>query len=143
MDNLDHMTTLDSKPSCVDNKMLNKVPMVLKDKAVEGRLWITLKNLAATEGKIFMFHTLIRRGLATNDVQNFSNKQTIHKKVNVGVDYRVRKAAMQSKLSDALAFASRLRQERNSLRKKVQRIHRNSKSKGKRILTDLQTNQYY
>ena len=137
MDILDHLTTLDSKSSCVDKVSLNNVPLVQSDKAVEGRLWLTLKNLAATEAKIYMFHTLIRRGLATNDVQSFSYKQSIHKKVNVGVDHKVRRTAMQSKLSDALAFACRLRQEKSSLKKRIQRLYRNSKSKGRRILADL------
>ena len=134
---LDHMTTLESRSSCVDRKSLNYAPTVLDDKSVEGRLWLTLKRLAAAESNIRLFHTLIKRGLATNDVQNFSKKQAFHKRVNVGIDSRVKKVAMQSKLSDALAFASKLRIEKNNLKKKIQRKYRDSRSKGRRILADM------
>ena len=108
MDLLDHLTELESS-SNVDNDCLNNVPMVSKDETVEGRLWSTLKTLAATEGNIHLFFTLKKKGLATNDVRSFSNKQTIHKRVNKSVDSKVKRTAMQSKLVDAVAYASRLR----------------------------------
>ena len=138
MDLLDHLTELDVFSSDVDDYCLTNVPKVHNDETVEGRLWSTLKTLAATEGKIYLFHTLKSKGLATNDVRNFSIKQTIHKKVNKGIDSKVRRTAMQSKLADALAYASRLRQQKSSLKKQIQKKHKGNKSKCKKILHDLQ-----
>ena len=90
------MTSKTSSKNIVDN--LNSAPMVPRIKTVEGQLWMTLKNLAATEAKVHLFSTLRLMGLGTNDVENFVEKQSIHKKVKTWADNRVRGVAMQSKL---------------------------------------------
>ena len=53
-----------------------------KIKTVEGRLWESLKELAATEVAIHFLSTLHGLGLATNDVRSFVMKQRKHKRVN-------------------------------------------------------------
>ena len=58
-------------------------------KTVECRLGLTYKKLAETEANIFLFKTLKQMGLATNDVSNFIKKQTIHKRVNGGPDFKL------------------------------------------------------
>ena len=127
------------------NQNLNTVPMVLKQKNVEGRLWETLRSLAVTEGNIVLLNTLKSKNLATNDVKNFVDKQKIHKRVNKTADARVRRSAMHSKLADALAHAKRLRQTKNVLKQKFVKQCA-SKSQGSRIIKNLmvryrQTNQ--
>ena len=104
---------------------------------VEGKLWKTLYALAVTEGKIYLFDTLIKKGLSTNDVTSFVTKQTLHKKVQICVDDKVRKSAMRSKLSDALAYAKRLRQEKNAAKKQVLKKYRSQKLKGREVLSEL------
>ena len=66
-------------------------------KTVEGRLMVTLRNLAVTEGNLHLFSTLKKLGLSTNDVTHFVAKQTIHKKVVKEIDNKVRMSAMTSK----------------------------------------------
>ena len=110
--------------------------MVL-DETVEGKLWKTLEILAATEGNIHLFDALIKKGLSTNDVTSFVSKQTIHRKVNLCVDDKVRKLAMKSKLTDALAFAKRLRQDKNVAKRQVLKKYRSQKLKGKQVVSNL------
>ena len=76
---------------------------------MEGQLRETLCNLAVTEGNLYLFTTLKRLGLSTNDVSSFVDKQSLHKRVLKSVDNRVRKTAMQSKIKDAVVFTKRLR----------------------------------
>ena len=136
MDTLDHKTQPDllGEVNTVDS---NNAPMVYDDKTVEGRLWTTLKALAAEEGNIRLFNTLMNKGLATNDVRNFTNKQLKHRKVIKCADYKTRKSAMKSKLADSLAFVARLRQQRNALKKKVLKKHAENKSHGKQVMSSL------
>ena len=116
---------------------LNPVPMATKIKSVEGKLWETCRALAGTEGRIHLFNTLKSLGLATNDVKNFVQKQTIHRKVDKMVDAKLKKSAMNCKLKDACAHAKRLRQDKNCLRNKVLSKYRNIGTQGKRIVNDI------
>ena len=125
MDILDYQTKLEVSSS--GSTCTNVVPMARRNETVEGKLWMTLCLLAATEGNIHLFSTLKRKNLSTNDVSSFLSKQTIHKRVNSCVDVKVRKAAMHSKLVDALAYAKRLRQQRNSLKKQVLKKYLNKR----------------
>ena len=113
------------------------VSQTQKRLSVEGRLWRTYKALAATESNIYLFNTLKKQGLATNDVRNFVEKQKINKKVKLHGDKKVKKSAMQSKLSDALAYAKRLRQDKNTFKSKVSTKYRDSVAKGRRVLDEL------
>ena len=118
--------------SCI----LNEAPKVL-DETVEGKLWKTFSALAATEGNIYLFDALIKRGLATNDVANFVSKQSLHKRKNSCVDDKVSKLAMKSKLVDALAFAKKLRQDKNVAKKAVLKKYRSQKLKGRNIVSSI------
>ena len=106
-------------------------------KTVECQLERTLTKLAVTEAKIDMFNTLIRLGLATNDVKNFVVKQISHKKAGDKPDFKVQKIAMKSKLRDACCFAKKLRQERDVLRRRLGRKYCDRKAAGRRILESL------
>ena len=88
-------------------------------KTVECRLKATYLKLARTEANIFMFTKLKAMNLATNDVTSFVEKQTIHKKASALPDMKVKRAAMKSKVVDALAYAKRLRMERDVLKKRI------------------------
>ena len=113
------------------------VSQTQKKQTVEGRLWRTYKALAATESNVYLFNTLKKQGLATNDVRHFVEKQTTNKKVKVFADNRVKKSAMQSKLTDALAYAKRLRQDKNLYKNKVSTKYRNSVAKGRRVMDEI------
>ena len=113
------------------------VSQTQKQKTVEGRLMSTTRALAATESNIFLFSTLKRLGLATNDVRSFVEKQTINRKVKVGVDANVKRSAMNSKLIDACAYAKRLRQDKNILKTRVLSKYRNQVAKGRRVLDEI------
>ena len=86
-------------------------------KTVKCRILKTNEKLAATEANVYLLTKLKTLDLATNDVTNFLQKQTQHKRVLSGPDLRVQKAAMQNKLADALVFARKLRHERDTLKK--------------------------
>ena len=103
-------------------------------KTVEGRLGETLYKLAVTEGNLHLLFTLKKLGLSTNDVTSFVEKQAIHKRILRQTDNKVRKTAMQSKITDALAYAKRLRQEKNKLRQRIFKKYQDNRSKGKRIV---------
>ena len=105
-------------------------------KTVECQLRLTLEKIAATEANIHMFMNLMSMDLATNDVNSFVMKQVCHKRVNSRPDLKVQKAAMKSKLIDVLSYAKRLRQQRESLRKRLVR-RADSKSKAKKVVDDL------
>ena len=106
--------------SVCDNLNLNVVdPGLQRNKTVECQLEKMYCKIAATEANIELFATLLSLGLATNDVKNFVQKQTIHKRVSSKPDLKVQRLAMRSKLSDACAHAKRLRQERDALKKRV------------------------
>ena len=105
-------------------------------KKVECRLRLTYEKLAATEANIYTFTQLKSMDLATNDVASFVTKQTTHKRVTTKPDLKVQRAAMKSKLIDALSYAKRLRQQRDTLRRRVVR-KAPSKAHGRRICTGM------
>ena len=114
---------------------------VRNKKSVECLLDETYEKLAGTEANIYVFTTLRGLGLATNDVLSFAKKQTIHKRVLKHPDRKVILSAMKSKLQDALSFAKRLRQRRDSLRKKLQKEIGNNGNEFRR-LQDKLVNKY-
>ena len=125
-----------------------KVPNVMNDalaqpvqnlKTVECQLRMTYEKLAETEANVYIFNTLKGMNFATNDVKNFVRKQTIHKRVQTKPDSKVQNAAMRSKLSDALAFAKRLRQKRNTLKGRLVKKFACKRSEGRRVLDNLVT----
>ena len=131
-------TPLTTNMSVCDNLNLNVVdPGLQRSKTVECQLEKMYCKIAATEANIELFATLLSLGLATNDVKNFVQKQTIHKRVSSKPDLKVQRLAMRSKLSDACAHAKRLRQERDALRKRVMRKFSSRKSLGRRILGEM------
>ena len=117
--------------------VVQTVSLTHNQKSVEGRLWGTLKALAATEGNILFLTSLRRLGLATRDVKSFIEKQVCHKRVMKCSDIRVLRSAMQSKVLDACAYAKRLRQEKNILKKRVLRKYQSSTAKGRRVVAEL------
>ena len=94
------------------------------------------EKLAATEANVYLFSTLKLMNLATNDVMNFVKKQSEIKRIKSDPDARVLKAAMKSKMNDAVEHAKRLRRLRDSLKRKVQ-LKFPSKAKSRRMLADL------
>jgi len=108
-----------------------------KQRTVEGRLWGTLKALAATEGNILFLSTLKKLGLATKDVKSFVEKQVCHKRVKQNVDAKVQRSAMQSKITDACAHAKRLRQVKNTQKNRVLKKYQSSTAKGRRVIKEL------
>ena len=138
------LTTLTPNDIVWENKNLNDAdPVSLQNnRSVECRLKETYRRIAVTEANVFLFTTLKNLNLATNDVANFVKKQTIHKRVNSRPDLKVQKTAMQSKLADSLVYASRLRRQRDSLKKKLSsKFGASGKSRCRRILDGL--NRYY
>ena len=135
---MDTLTTLTTDSNvCLDNDNDAKEPPMQNFKTVECQLERVYQKLAATEANIMLFNTLLRFGLATNDIKNFTVKQTIHKRVERVPDYKVQKVAMISKLKDALAYAKRLRQSRNTLVKRVRKKFSDKKALGRRVLDGL------
>ena len=118
-------------------QIMDNVPKAHKKEKVEGQLWVTLRLLAATEGNIHLFNSLKNKNLATNDVSNFIKKQTIHRKVDKREDFKLKKAAMHSKLVDALSFASRLRQRKKIQRNEVMKFYKERKTYGRKVIKDL------
>ena len=130
--------TADFQSDLVTIDVIDKLPTeATLTKTVEGRLSVTLSKLAATEGNLHLFTRLRRLGLSTNDVSSFVDKQLVHKKVLKSTDFKVKRTAMMSKIVDASAYAKRLRQEKNTLRKRLFMKYRNNKSKGKQIMDNL------
>ena len=122
------------------------IPQILNDvvpvasqncKTVECQLEKTYEKLAETEANVQLFIRLKSMGMATNDVVSFAKKQTIHKRVNMCPDARVLKAAMQSKLVDAIAYAKRLRRQRDVLKRKLSKLYSSNKSKCRKVLESL------
>ena len=62
---LDYQTQLDINSSMCKYIMLNDAHYVQNDEMLEGKLWKTLKDLAATEGNIYLFDTSKKKGLST------------------------------------------------------------------------------
>ena len=106
-------------------------------KTVECRLEETYGRLAESEALVELFSKLIKHNLATNDVKNFVQKQSIHKRVYSGPDPKVRKAAMKSKLLDAIANSRRLRIDRDTLKRRLAKKYASRKSLCRRIQEDL------
>ena len=125
--------------SLVSNSAMNDAKALPKQniKTVECQLEMTLDKLAVTETNIELFGTLMKLGLATNDVNSFIQKQTSHKKANDRPNFRVQRAAMRSKLDDACAHARYLRRLRDTLRKRVLKKFSSRKSFCRRLLEDL------
>ena len=119
--------------------LFKTVPVVQaqKNKTVEGQLWGTYRALAEAEGNVHFMSKLKTLGLATNDVRNFAEKQTIHKKLNKEIDFKVLKSAMRSKLSDACAFTKKLRQIKNTQKNRLTKKYQGNRSKGRRIIDDM------
>ena len=128
------LTTDTPVNSTWDKPSLNDVPAshAQNNKSVECQLERTYGLLAETEANIEMFNVLMKLGLATNDVFNFVNKQTIHKRIEKQPDLKVQKLAMRSKLSDALAYSSRLRRLRDIQKARVSKKYPGSH--GRRLL---------
>ena len=80
--------------------------------------------------------------LATNDVTSFIEKQTQLKKASAKPDLKVKRAAMMSKMVDALALAKRLRQERDLLKRRLDRKYSSRKAQGRKICSEI-VSQYY
>ena len=123
-----------------ESQSLNKtvpVTQAQKSKTMEGQLWGTFRALAEAEGNVYLLSRLKKLGLATNDVRCFAEKQMIHKKMSKTLDFRVHKTAMRSKLSDACAYAKKLRQNKNTQKNRLTRKYQHCKSKGKHILDDM------
>ena len=106
-------------------------------KLVECRLRQTYERLAGAEANVFLFSTLKSMNLATNDVTSFVTKQSTHKRVSKLPDLSVKRAAMKSKLLDALSFAKRLRQKRDLLRRRVLVKFSSRKSHARDVLSEL------
>ena len=100
--------------------------------SVECRLKSTYIKLAAEEARIYLFSKLKSLNLSTNDVTSFVNGQTVHKRILVKPDAKVQRAAMNSKLRDALMFARKLRRQRDFLKKNLCRKYRESTSKARK-----------
>ena len=75
--------------------------------------------------------------LSTNDITAFVKKQTIHKRALVEPDVKVQKAAMYSKLLDAVVYAKKLRRLRDTLKNRVCRKYSNSKTRSRRICAEM------
>ena len=95
------------------------------EKSVECKLKSVYEKIAATEANILLFETLKSMNLATHDVRNFVVKQSNQKRISCPPDLRVQRNAMHSKLSDACAFAKRLRRERDVLKKRLSKKTQN------------------
>ena len=133
----DHIDKEMSSPNQLN--ILDTVPVTQAQKieTVEGKLWGTFRALAEAEGVVYFLTTLKKLGLATNEVRSFVDKQILHKKMTNSRDSRVLNSAMRSKVSDACAYAKKLRQTKNILRNRVTRKYRDSKSKCRKILDDM------
>ena len=107
------------------------------NKPVECRLKLTYQKLAAVEAKIYMFSSLKAMKLSTNDVTSFVIGQTTHKRVLVDPDVKVQKAAMNSKLLDALMYARILRRQRDTLKRKLSNKCSKSKVTARKICSEL------
>jgi len=134
----DHKITTDSDISTV-HLLLNDAQAQpgQNTKSVEYRLKLTYQKLAAAEANIFLLSKLKSMDLATNDVTSFVNKQFVHKRILFKPDVKVQRAAMHSKLKNALVFTSQLRQERVTLKRKISRKYSNLNTKARRICYEL------
>ena len=133
--------TYDNSSVSLDDQLT--VSKTHKQKTVEGRLLSVTKALAATESNIYLFGTLKRLGLATNDVRNFVEKQTLSRRANFSTDSKVKRSAMQSKLTDACAYAKRLRQDKNTLKKRVISKYQNNVAMGRRVIDEIHKKYQY
>ena len=106
-------------------------------RTVECRLKTTYSKLARTEANIFLFSRLKSLNLATNDVTSFVEKQMTHKRTSKVPDNKVKRAAMNSKLVDAVAYTKRLRQERDLLKRRLSRKYSSRKAQGRKTCADL------
>ena len=110
---------------------------IQNSKTVECKLRMTYEKLADTEANIFLFTRLRSMNLGTNDVTNFVRKQSAHKKASNKLDLKVLRTAMKSKMVDAIAFSKRLRQQRDSSKKRLIKKHSNNTNHGRKILQNL------
>ena len=79
----------------------------------------TCVNIAKARANISMFNLMIRKGLATNDIRQFSLKQAAQQRVSKGPSLRLEKSAMKNKRSDLLAYEKRLKQQRLRLKRRL------------------------
>ena len=103
---------------------LTTVQNVQSDNKVEKLLEKTYLKLAESEATTEMFRRMLATGVSTNDVRNFMINQSKSRRMKPGCDNRVMKAAMRSKLSDALSCSNRLRQTKNRLRKDLFKMNK-------------------
>ena len=106
-------------------------------KTVECQLEMTFNRIAVTEANIELFGTMLRLGLATNDVKNFIHKQSNQKRVLSKPDFKVQKSAMKSKFSDACAYLKRLKRQRDTLKARIVKKFSSRKSYGRKIIDGL------
>ena len=96
---------------------------------VEKQFLKTCRKLTEAEVNGAMFHKMMKSGVATNDVRNFTNKQSKMKRTNQKFDSGLSKHAMKLKFNDACASANRLRQEKKRLKDMLVNKFKYSKSR--------------
>ena len=89
-------------------------------KPVVTELRNAYKKLAIAEANIDMLAKMVRNMIGTNDVRNFICKQVSMRRVNATLDKKAIKKLMRRKLDDACAHASRLRSNKQKLKKRLQ-----------------------
>ena len=104
------------------------------DKPVEKYLQDICLKLTEVESTINLFAKMVRTGIATNDIRNFVIKQSKMKRISNSLDIKVLRSTMKSKLRDACAFANRLRQQRNRLKKSIMNKYRGNVSRGNSVI---------
>ena len=110
---------------------------VQNSKTVECKLRMTYEKLADTESNIFLFMKLKSMNLGTNDVTNFVRKQLAHKKTSSKPYLKVLRTIMRSKMVDAIAFSKRLRQQRDTTKRRLIKKYSNNMAHGRKILQNL------
>ena len=78
-------------------------------------------KIRETEVRIDTISRMVREKVATNDVRNFVRKQSNMKVTSKGMNLKVAKSAMKSKLNDLCATANRLRRKKREIREVLKR----------------------
>ena len=76
-------------------------------------------SIEEEESNVALFNDLIRKGLSTNDVQQFALKQAAQCRVKKQISPKLLKVAMKLKRMDALAHVKRLKQEKYRIKKSL------------------------
>ena len=105
-----------------------------KAKPVEKLLKDTMMKLTEANAVTRMFRLMIRSKVATNDVRNFLQNQMKMRRISKGIDYKLLKNSMRSKLNDSCAYVKRLKQERSRLKTQLFKMYKNRKAKALRVL---------